>query len=139
MFVLDTNIISAIMGLQPVPAVAAWIADQPDALLFTASVCQAEILSGLAVMPPGHRRTMLEAAARALFTEDFKGRILPFNEAAAASYATIFSSRRMAGRPIAPLDLMIAAIAHSQTATVVTRDTAGFDGCGVAVINPWAI
>jgi toxin FitB len=50
MFVLDTNILTAMMSTQPVPQVAAWISGQPADLLFTTSVSQAEILSGLAIM-----------------------------------------------------------------------------------------
>lgn len=137
MFVLDTNILSAIMGSQPVPEVAAWIGGQPENLLFTASVCQAEVLSGLAVMPEGRRRFALEAAARAMFMEDFEGRVLPFDMEAAIAYADIFAARRRAGRPIATLDLMIAAVARAKGAAVVTRDSSGFEACGVPIINPW--
>lgn len=36
-----------------------------------------------------------------------------------------------------PTDLMIAAIALSRDANVATRNVRDFDGCGVAVINPW--
>jgi len=32
---------------------------------------------------------------------------------------------------------MIAAVARTQGASVVTRDSSGFEGCGVAVVNPW--
>jgi predicted nucleic acid-binding protein len=32
---------------------------------------------------------------------------------------------------------MIAAIALSRGAIVVTRNVGDFDGCGVTVINPW--
>jgi hypothetical protein len=46
--------------------VATWILDQPLELLFTTSVSQSEILSGLAVMPEGLRRRDLETAARAI-------------------------------------------------------------------------
>jgi predicted nucleic acid-binding protein len=42
------------------------------------------------------------------------------------------------GRPIATLDLMIASIARGQGGIVVTRNTADFEGCGIALINPWA-
>ena len=42
MFVLDTNILSAMMSTQAAPQVAAWIAGQPADLLFTTSVSQAE-------------------------------------------------------------------------------------------------
>jgi predicted nucleic acid-binding protein len=38
----------------------------------------------------------------------------------------MFAARRKVGRSTAPLDLMIAAIARAQGATVVTRDVAGF-------------
>ncbi len=137
MFVLDTNILSAIMGSRPVPEVEVWIAGQPQDKLFTAAVCQAEILSGLAVMPQGRRRVALEASARAMFSEDFEGRVLPFDTAAAEAYADLFAARQRAGRPIGPLDLMIAAVARAKGAGVVTRDTGGFEGCGLELINPW--
>ena len=79
-----------------VPQVAAWIAGQPADLLFTTSVSQAEILSGLAIMPEGGRRLDLETAARAMFLEDFEGRVLPFDMDAAIAYADIFAARRRA-------------------------------------------
>ena len=41
------------------------------------------------------------------------------------------------GRPISEADCQIAAIARRWGASVATRDTAGFEGCGVDVINPW--
>jgi len=56
MFVLDTNVLSAIRGSQPVPEVAAWVAAQPEERLFTTTVCQAEILAGVEIMPEGRRR-----------------------------------------------------------------------------------
>jgi predicted nucleic acid-binding protein len=137
MFLLDTNILSAIMSAGTVPQVATWMSGQPADLLFTTTICQAEILSGLAVMPEGRRRTDLEAAARAMFLEDFEERVLPFDMSAAVAYADIFADRRRAGRPIATADLMIAAVARSHGASVVTRNVDDFEGCGVVVVNPW--
>jgi len=52
MFVLDTNILSAMMGARPSSEVAAWIAGQPEDALFTTTICQAEILAGHAGRPP---------------------------------------------------------------------------------------
>jgi predicted nucleic acid-binding protein len=137
MFVLDTNILSAVMGSQPVPEVAAWIAGQPTELLFTTSVCKAEILAGVEVLPEGRRRRILEAAAKAIFASAFERRILPFDEQAAGFYAEIFGARKRAGKPVATTDLMIAAIARAQGASMVTRNTADFEGCGLTLINPW--
>jgi len=139
MFVLDTNILSAMMSLRPSAEVAAWVDGQPEELLFTTSISQAEILSGLAIMQDGRRRHDLEVAAAAMFSEDFEGRVLPFDMEAAAAYADIFAARRRGGRPTATLDLMIASVARSHGASVVTRDTGGFEDCGLALINPWAV
>ena len=137
MFVLDTNALSAIMGSRPVPEVAAWVAAQPEELLFTTAVCQAEILAGIEILPDGRRRRALEAAARAIFADDFDGRILPFDQTAAGLYAELFAARKQAGRPTATANLMIAAVARANGASMVTDDISGFEECGLTLINPW--
>ena len=69
--------------------------------------------------------------------EDFTGRILPFDSAAAVAFAQIAAARRQAGRPIAQADAQIAAIAPSRGATLATRNVPNFQSCNVAVVNPW--
>jgi toxin FitB len=135
--VLDTNVISELMRAEPHPAVLAWVAAQPRALLYTTHITQAEILYGIAALPEGRRRTALAAAAEAMFAEDFAGRILPFEATAAVRYADIVVARRQAGNPIEGFDALIAATALGVGASVATRDTAGFAGCGLTLIDPW--
>ncbi len=137
MFLLDTNVLSAMMRPEPDPAINHWISGQIASDMFTAAVCEAEILAGLAVMPLGRRRADYENAARAMFRQDFGGRVLPFDSDAAANYADIHAVRRRAGRPVATIDLMIAAIARTRGAAVVTRNVPDFDLCGLRLINPW--
>jgi predicted nucleic acid-binding protein len=43
MFLLDTNILSAMMSAQRVPEVAAWVAGQPLELLFTTAISRGPI------------------------------------------------------------------------------------------------
>ena len=136
MYLLDTNVLSAMMQLERVTQVAAWMGQQDEDLLFTTAISQAEIFSGLAIMPEGRRRRELEATAREMFDE-FEDRVLPFDTEAAGAYAELFARRRQAGRPIAMPDLMIASIAYAHGASVVTGDRGGFEECGVAVIDPW--
>jgi predicted nucleic acid-binding protein len=107
----------------------------PDQL-FTVSVCQAEMLSGIAILPKGQRRDGLQVAATAMFREDFAGRVLPFDTEAAV-YGELFAARRCAGRPGATADLMIASVARARGASVVTRDAGGFEDCGLSLIDPW--
>ena len=136
MFVLDTNILSAMMRPERVPEVAAWMDAQDEESLFTTSISHAEIFAGLAVMPDGRRRRMLQETADAMFGV-FEGRVMPFDTDAAASYAVLFALRRQMGRPTAPLDLMIAAIARTHDAVLVTRNTKDFQGCGLTLVDPW--
>jgi predicted nucleic acid-binding protein len=137
MFLLDTSVVWAMMSSEVVPGIATWVAQQRSEALFTASICQAEILAGLAIMPAGRRRQALEAARSCHFLEDFEDRVLPFDMHAADFYAELFAVRRRMGRPTTTADLMIASIARSRDASVVTRDTGGFEGCGLMLIDPW--
>lgn len=138
MIVLDTNVISELMRTEPHPVVFAWIAAQPRASLYTTSVTCAEVRTGIALMPDGRRKGVLADLAAALFGKDFGGRILPFDADAAARYSEIFARRRSAGTPITVFDAQIAATAAVAGAAVATRDTGGFEGCGLTLIDPWA-
>ena len=137
MIVVDTNVISELMRGEPHPAVLAWVGAQPRAQLYTTYVNQAEILYGIGALPKGRRRAALAAAAEAMFAEDFAGRILPFEAHAAARYPDIVLARRQAGNPIEKFDALIAATALAAGASIATRDTGGFAGCGLTVIDPW--
>jgi toxin FitB len=89
-------------------------------------------------VPDGRRRHALETAARAMFRDDFAGRILRFDSDASDAYAEILACRRRTGRPVATVDAMIAAIARLRGAGVVTRNVADFAGRGLSVVDPWA-
>jgi toxin FitB len=135
--VLDTNVLSELMRSEPNPGVFAWVAGQPRAELYTTSANVAEILFGIEALPVGRRRSALTELADAMFAEDFAGRVLSFDETAAARYAEIVVSRRRQGRPIEAFDAQIAAIALIARADLATRDIAGFAGCGLSLIDPW--
>ena len=137
MIVLDTNVITELMRTEPHPAVFAWAAAQPRASLYTTSLNCAEILFGIRALPEGRRRSALAEAAALLFDEDFGDRILAFDALAANRYSEIVVSRRLAGTPIEAFDALIAATASIAGASVATRDIAGFEGCGLALVNPW--
>ena len=137
MLILDTNVISEIMRLSPSPRVQDWWSQQNRADLFTSTVTMAEILYGIELLSKGKRRDRLLTEAEAMFAQDFSGRILPFDEEAARAFAEIAAARRAQGRPMAEFDAQIAAIARSRRATLATRNTADFEGCGVRLENPW--
>ena len=137
MILLDTNVVSELMKAAPAESVIEWVAAQPASSLYTTSVTQAEIFHGIMLLPSGKRRRAIEAEARAMFAEDFEGRILGFGSDAALPYAQIAAERRRAGRPISQFDAQIAAIARSVGAGIATRNVADFSEFGIDVINPW--
>lgn len=136
MIILDTNVLSELMRPEPAGPVLAWMAGQSAAALHVTSISYAEILFGIGVLPEGRRRRALAGQAASMFAEDFAGRILGFDPAAAPAYAAIAGRRRRSGNPIQPLDAMIAAIAQAHGAAIATRDRDLAD-CGVPVIDPW--
>jgi predicted nucleic acid-binding protein len=137
MFLIDTNVISELMRATPAPSVLSWFSTQDPSTLYLSAVTEAELRTGIAILPAGQRREGLRAALDATISEDFEGRILPFDTDAAKAYAEIAAGRRSAGRPIADADCQIAAIAREAAMPVVTRNTRDFEGCGIGLINPW--
>src|SRR5579863_4786282 len=91
------------------------------------------------LLPDGRRKRSLRFDAERMFIEDFGGRILPFDEDAATRFAEIAAGRRRAGASFDVPDMQIAAIASVIGAAIATRNVADFEGCGVAIINPWAV
>jgi predicted nucleic acid-binding protein len=137
MIVLDTNVISELMRDSPQQTVLAWFDAQSTSSLFVTTVTEAEILTGIALLPDGRRRSGLAESADRVFTALFAGRILVFDSDAANIYAEIFAQRHAAGRPINQADCQIAAIARSREASIATRNVADFEGVEIELVNPW--
>ena len=137
MIILDTNVLSELLRPDPARQVERWLAAQDGTKVYFTTVGEAELRHGVAILPKGRRRNALATAIEGLLDEDFRDRILPFDRPAARAYATIAAERRAAGRPISQLDCQIAAIARAREATVATRNTSDYEGCGIALIDPW--
>ena len=137
MIILDTNIISELTRQAPEPRVVSWLDSLPAEEVGTTAVTAAELLYGVARMPAGRRKRELAAAVRGLLGDEFRDRILPFDEHCASRYADIVCGRETLGRPIGVADAQIAAICRTAEATLATRNTADFSGTGIELINPW--
>jgi len=135
--ILDTNVISEVMRPLPATPVTQWLGMQPRASLFSTTITQAEILYGIHLMPDGRRREDLLGAATIFFNDRLAGRVLPFDGDAAALFPRLAADRRRSGRPISYSDAQIASIALSHGATLATRNIRDFEGCGIALFDPW--
>ncbi len=134
---LDTNVVSELIRRSPAPAVTTWVSDQPLEDLYFSAISEAELRYGAAILPAGRRRDTLFLRIDAMLRDAFEERVLPFDRDAARVYGNIAAVRRSAGRPVAPADCQIAAIAASRHMAVATRNVRDFEGMGIEVVDPW--
>jgi predicted nucleic acid-binding protein len=137
--VLDTNVISELTRHAPTPEVISWLDSLAATDVATTAITAAELLYGVARLPGGRRKTELKAAVDGLLRDDFRGRVLSFDEPAAHRYADIVSGRERLGRTIGAADAQIAAICRAVDATLATRNTDDFEQTGIELINPWKL
>ncbi|HXO72103.1 MAG TPA: type II toxin-antitoxin system VapC family toxin [Bradyrhizobium sp.] len=137
MIILDTNVVSEGFRARPNVAVRQWLdAQAPDDLYLCAPVI-AEIRYGIARLNAGEQQERLRAIADKFEDDLYKGRILPFDTSAASVYGRIAAERRRKGKPVDPMDGMIAAIAIARGAAVATRDRYGFSDLDLTIIDPF--
>ena len=137
MILLDTNVISELMKAQPDAAVLQWTDAQLETDLFFCAISKAEIEWGIGQLQDGKRKQQLQQAASAVFAL-FGERCLTYGCDAASHYASIALQTRQSGRPMSVEDMMIAAIAQTHGALLVTRNIKDFSGLSaMPLLNPW--
>ncbi len=86
MILLDTNVISELMKPAPEAKVEAWLAARSPADCFLSAITEAELRYGIEILPLGQRRQQFKVALDSMLAQDFAGRILDFDSAAAIAY-----------------------------------------------------
>ena len=137
MIVLDTNVISELSRRVPDPGVLSWLDSLAVSDVATTAITAAELRYGVARLPDGRRKRELTGMIEGILTEDFHGRILPFDERSSVQYADIVAGRGRVGRPIGVADAQIAAVCRDLNAILATRNPADFEETGIELINPW--
>ncbi len=133
-YILDTNVISAVRRPDRAPHVARWLGARDESDLFLSVITLGEIERGIALQA----RTNPEFAAdlRAWISRTvsvFGDRILDFTERDARRWGALSAHIGHSGA-----DLMIAAQALARDATVVTGNTADFAATGARLFDPFA-
>ncbi len=137
MIVLDTNVLSAAMRRKPEEVVIAWLDRQSPESLWITTITVFEVRFGIELLAPGRRRRQIEEAFTRALDEDFEGRILPFDQAAARETALLAARRCRADRPVEFRDTQIAGIVTARRATLATHNTKHYQDLSITVIDPW--
>jgi len=118
-WMLDTNICIAIIRRQPEAALKR-LRGKPIGQVGISSITLAELAFGAA------KSQHSEQARLALAEFLLPLEVAPFDDVAAAAYGGVRSSLEKRGKPIGPLDTLIAAHALAQGAVLVTGNTREF-------------
>jgi hypothetical protein len=133
MYLIDTDVLSALAKRRPNAAVAAWVALRRSSELFVSVVSIGEIERGIALQ---RRNNPDFAAALATWLDQILGvygdRILPLDMASARRWGQLSAALGNDGA-----DLQIAATAIEHGLTVVTHNVSDFAPTGVAVLDPF--
>jgi tRNA(fMet)-specific endonuclease VapC len=118
MWMLDTNIVSE-LAMKRSPIVAQRATECPGPLVIS-SITVAEALFGLA------KKGWPERLSAAVYTTLRHLEAMPWEPSSARAYAELRTHLEHAGRPIGPLDTLIAAHALELDATLVTANVREF-------------
>lgn len=137
MIVLDTDVISEILKLQPDQNFVRNMRELEIGETFVTSVSFAEMRAGVELLPVGAKRDLLDIRVNLAFERDFAGRMLDFSSAAAFEFGEIVGRVGQAIFDGMLMDAQIAAIARSHGASVATRNVKHFKLFEVPLFNPW--
>lgn len=133
MYIIDTNVISAVRRPERAPRVAAWLRGKAEQDLFLSVITLGEIQRGIhqqEARDPGFALDLRAWLDRTVLL--FSDRLLPFGADDARIWGRLSAEIGHNGA-----DLMIAASALRHGAVVVTGNVSDFVPTGVAVENPF--
>ena len=132
MYLADTNIISELMRPVPHAGVVRWVEALDQTVGFAVSAVSVdEILFGLTHKPRPRALALFNGLAARIT-------VLDVTEAVARRAGEMRGLLAARGQLRSQADMFIAATAQVHALTLVTRNVRDFDGCGIAVLNPFS-
>jgi predicted nucleic acid-binding protein len=128
-FLLDTNVVSEVARPAPDPQVLEWLGKAERVAISAVSL--EEIYFGLAAKPNKVVQQKLERYLEAYCS------VLDVTAVIAKHAGLMRGQLTRRGRLREQADMLIAATAAAHGLTLATRNVRDFDGCGVAIHNPF--
>lgn len=129
---VDTNVLSELARPVPDMGVQQWAENLPLPIQLSA-VTWEEIHYGLSFRPS----TRVERWFGAFVRECCE--ILPITAVIARRAGELRGRLRAAGQVRTQADMLIAATAQAHQLSLATRNVRDFEGCGIAVVNPFSL
>jgi toxin FitB len=136
-WLLDTNVLSESRKAKRSPEVTNWIGQIEIAKLFTSVVTIAELRYGAGLQSDQLAQVEIFNWIDSKIRPQFLGRILGIDENVLLNWRILSRRNQVSKSSAPPVDLLIAAIAHTHGLKIATRDVAPFVACGIPTLNPW--
>ena len=134
---LDTSVISELVKKTPHDGVLAWLSRQDEESLYLSVLTIGELEKGIVKLRVSARRDRLRSWVTRDLAARFADRVLPIDIPVATRWGALTGDAEKHGSPLPVIDSLIAATALEHGFSVVTRNIADFERCGVPCVNPW--
>ena len=137
-WLLDTNVVSALINPNGAPSVKAWAAGEDEENLFLSVLTLAEYDKGIFNLAEDHSDRQRYIASRDALEARFAGRILSVDDATVRRWGRISGTvKRETGHPPQVIDTLLAATAIEHDLYLATRNVRDTAHAGATVFDPW--
>lgn len=134
-YLLDTNILSELVALQPNESVLKWLGAVPDRAMYISVLTLGEIRKGIEKIAEGKRKQKLKLWLEHELPEWFEDRVLSIDRAVADKWGYLHAQQK---RSVPVVDCLLAATAVHYDLCLVTRNVRDFHSFPVEIVNPWS-
>ena len=136
-YLLDTNVLSEFQKPRPDEAALDRLRRLEEEELYISVVSIGEIRRGIALLPPGRRKSTLDHWLSVGLLPRFEGRTLDVTPNVAQAWGETMAEAKRLGVAISILDAFLAATAQVHFLTIVTRNTKAFKAFNQKLLDPW--
>jgi toxin FitB len=137
-WLLDTNVIAALINPNGAPSVRKWAEDQNEERFFLSVLTLGEYDKGIHNLSPDHLDRQRYMASRDALEERFKGRVISVSDSIVRRWGEISGrAKRETGQAPQVIDTLLAATAIEFDLYLVTRSNKDTRNSGAVLFDPW--
>jgi predicted nucleic acid-binding protein len=137
-WLLDTNVVAALINPKGAPSVKAWAAGQDEETFHISVLTLAEYDMGIHNLPDDHADRPRYIASRETLAERFGTRVLSLDDDIVRRWGRISGEvKRASGHPPPVIDTMLSATAIEHDLYLVTRNVKDTKASGAMIFDPW--